>query len=688
VKIVHLNLKSVISRLVSIFLLFLLYSYTIPILVIAASNNVTYDTLDYVYPSDIGYFNVTKYGANGNDTADDTAAIQAAMYDAMDHGYDGHRGATVYFPAGTYYVRKTLFWKERGGNWRAYLRFEGQNKKNTVIRLVDNAPGFQNASWPVAVNDQTLPNCPGVIVVGDAANVNSHGGAGEAGYINDIWNLTVDTGKGNPGAIGIDWQASNRASIKNVNIVSEDGRGRAGLNIARNGSLGGGVGPAYVENLGIYGFDYGIYARAIRNTGTLSREVGVTFEFINFEHQNVAGVVIGGFPNWFRIVSSNNSVPVFKHNDNGGLLVTDANLIGGSPSNSAIENGAVNHQGVMFFRNITTSDYKSALSSGGGQNIAEYAFPTPKDPGMVSLNLQAPRTPSFWDGNLNHWANIADYGRACANPWANSNITSCAQAALDSGKPVVYFPFGHYTISSTLRLRNSNLRLVYGANSKINFHGAIFSNDENGPNPVEVRLFYDRNYGGLQQNGSAPLVGVSNFFGPILNVTGNGTGDIYLEEGDMTNVTLHANQHLYIRQYDVEVGSSLHSRINGGMVWVFGAKTEGGGQIYDVTNSTVEILGAFGTAAHSTTNPLAEFTNSKFSIAGLTYNPGTWSSTIAVNGQSVVSSGGWAGGRGVGLYSGVTGTPARPIPPPVGGGTPPGTPWRDRTTPASRPVAK
>src|ERR1700760_1906082 len=45
----------------------------------ASFRNATYPTADYIYPSDVGYYNVKKYGARGDGVADDTPAIRSAM---------------------------------------------------------------------------------------------------------------------------------------------------------------------------------------------------------------------------------------------------------------------------------------------------------------------------------------------------------------------------------------------------------------------------------------------------------------------------------------------------------------------------------------------------------------------------------------------------------------------------------
>jgi hypothetical protein len=211
-----------------------------------------------------------------------------------------------------------------------------------------------------------------MIMTGNEEARNSFG-LGESAYEDDIWNLTINTGSGNPGAIALDWVGSNRASVKNVNIQSGDGRGRCGLSVARSSSAG--TGPDYVKNVAIKGFDYGIYANAD------AHEVGNTFEYIDLTNIHTAGVVNGGMPNWFRHVSANMKVPVFVNQGSGGsLLVTDGNFTGGASNVTAIQAPSTSTKGVLFLRNIKTSGYAAALAVSTankivpGANISEYAF--------------------------------------------------------------------------------------------------------------------------------------------------------------------------------------------------------------------------------------------------------------------------------------------------------------------------
>ena len=120
--------------------------------------------------------------------------------------HDG-RNYTLYFPNGVYLVSRQLAWKDETGGWGAYLSFQGQSQSGTIIRLVDRAPGFADPSHPKAVIYTASQ-------VGHAPD--NPGGIGNEAYLNNINDLTLDSGTGNPGAIGIYYLGSNRSQLSNV----------------------------------------------------------------------------------------------------------------------------------------------------------------------------------------------------------------------------------------------------------------------------------------------------------------------------------------------------------------------------------------------------------------------------------------------------------------------------------------
>ena len=721
---------------------------------LTAATNVTYATADTVYPANVGYYNVRTYGAVGDGSTDDTAAIQAAMADALgglhqpNHGA-GSRGSTVYFPSGTYLVSDSLVWAtyghqdaqvtaqidpERGCvtglnllsggsgygtswsggpslrftggggsgvdaytrisngsvtgvvfgrfnvgsascagsgytsapkvtvlNWRAYLRFEGQNKDTTFIRLKDHTPAFANANCNVAVGAEKTARevCPAVIYTASEWATGS-GGWGEDAYENDIWNLTVQTGSGNPGAIALDWVDSNRGSVKNVNLVSGDGSGRCGLNVSRSNSSGNG--PGYIKNVSITGFDYGIDANAA------ATEVGLTFEHVNLVGQKVYGVLNGNMPNWFRSVSSNNTVPVFVNQGVGSLTVVDGQFASGDSGTSAILDQSAGHGGLLYLRNVATSGYSSALAAGNaavsGSTVAEYSsngVSTLFASAQGSLNLPVEETPEWVDNNFNDWADVSAYG-VSPNTW--KDVTAGIQAALNSGKPVIYFPYGTYVVSGTLHIP-STVRKIVGSNSGIGgADGAprvpTFSCESQSGNPVEIRNFTFNTatlgYPTFLNGCSSPLV-LAN----ILNARGYGntsagTGNLYLEDTALPGLVNVSNQQVWARQLDIEDGVNPHMAYTGGSAWILGYKTEGASSLLSATNSRVEVIGTFHSNNQSVSPlPAYTFTDTPFSLAGFSMYNG-WPTVISESRAGVVktlgNNGAWQGGPGFGLFSG------------------------------------
>jgi hypothetical protein len=567
----------------------------------------------------------------------------------------------------------------RALNWKAYLRFEGQNKSRTVIKLADRSPLFQNANCNVSPHGDkdAQEYCRAVIMTGNDLASNSIG-IGETGYENDIWNLTVDTGSGNPGAVAIDWVGSNRASLKNVDITSGDGRSRCGLSVARSSSAG--TGPAYVKNVSIEGFDYGIYANAA------ARGVGNTFEFIDLSRIRIAGVVNGDMPNWFRKISADIQVPVFVNQGKGSLLVTDGNFINGSPNETAIHVPATATGGVVFLRNIDARGYAAALATGPpltvipGSHIGEYAFPEPTSQfptNLASLNLpDIPNTPEYIDNDFKNWASVSAYGPAC-RPNSGQDATGCIQAALNSGKPVIYFPFGNYWASSTLHIP-SGVHAVLGMNSFLSSAvrpGAYPNGDKNhrasyctiqfdasGPHPVEFRnfsFFQATQNNTFCYNGSAPMV-LADILGAInVSNTNHGTGTVFLENVAIPNASynLLPNQRVYARQYDVESGTQVHVALTGGTWWVFGFKSEGSGLLWNVNDATFELLGTFALAQGGlSSDPAFKMTRSTFSLAGISTTSGGWAIAVSEAGEQEARNqqvnGKWIGGIGYGLYAG------------------------------------
>ena len=73
----------------------------------------------------------------------------------------------------------------------------------TIIKLKDNCPGFEFGQQRAVVN----------FMQGERSNV---------AMSNYFENMTIDIGKGNPGAVGLIFFANNSGAVRNVKIKSSD----------------------------------------------------------------------------------------------------------------------------------------------------------------------------------------------------------------------------------------------------------------------------------------------------------------------------------------------------------------------------------------------------------------------------------------------------------------------------------
>ncbi len=524
-----------------------------------------------VFPSDAGVLNVRDFGARGDGVTDDTAAIQAAL-----NAYpNGQR--IIYLPNGTYLVSGTLTWPAGtpgSGNEYKNTILQGQSQNGAVLKLRDGAPGF------------TDPNNPRTVIFTGPAPAQRFG--------NSIRNLTVDTGSNNPGAIGIQFNASNQGSMRQVTIRSGDGQGVNGLDMAFTDEIG----PLLIKNVTVNGFQYGIRTGFTVNSQTL--------ENITLNNQSVYGFYNTGQVINIRGLTSNNAVTAI-YNAGGRMTVIDSTLngFGNAATQPAIRG---DYPLDLVVRNITTSGYQAAIRNAGttlaGPSISEFIsgsiisqFPTP----ARTLNLPIKETPDVpWDDPVTTpWANVVSYG---AIPNDGLDDTAAIQAAIDSGRTTVYFPVGGYTLQGTVLIRN-NVRRLIGTEAGVTVPNTVNPGFKvvDGTSPVVV---FERIGSGFFStptidNASARTLVIRD----AANVSGHmtGTGDIFIENvvSNPFQNWVFNGQNVWARQFNVE-NEGTHITNNGGNLWILGLKTERGGTLIETTGGgKTELLGGF---AYTTTS--------------------------------------------------------------------------------------
>jgi len=551
------------------------------------------------FPADSGIVDVSRapYSAARDGKTDDTAVIQRAIYDHIQQESHG-ASYTLYFPAGTYLVSKTLDWRTRDGATGCFLGFAGEDEKRTIFRLKDGCPGFADPRNPRPV-------------------IQTHTqGTGADAYGNYLSRFTVDVGSGNPGSVGIDYNVNNYGAVEDVTIKAGKNSGKYGLESLLQD------GPGEVQRLTVEGFDTGVY---LPNTNT-----SLMFENLTLKHQRAAGIVNeqAAFLAIRRLRSDNHVPALIVRGTSDSwkwplVTLTESELTGGDPNTGAVVNE--DGHGRLLLRNVHTQGYRSALSVSGvflpGQSVSEYstdgvlsAFPpAPKFTSPGSTVMTAPDTPTVPMDPVASWANVQHFGAKTDAQQNNADSTAAIQKAIDSGATTVYFPTGVYRTDGTIHVRGRVRRIVGMDSNLIPLIGNTAFRDGDHPQAmlefddgiapvvvIEHLSEFSWNHGDIEDKGLIELLHKGRrtlvFQHSALwalhpaaayrNAPGAGTffgEDISSIDVGKPNAPPHWQflfpQTAYLHYFNPEEGpSQIPNDVlidnNGGRLWIFGMKTE------------------------------------------------------------------------------------------------------------------
>lgn len=361
-----------------------------------------------VFPEYAGVLNVrdSRFGAKGDGLTDDTAAIQKALSQGMEER------RIVYLPDGIYLVSDTL--QGDGGG----CDLQGQSRSGTIVRLAKSAPGF---------GDDSKPNP--LLRMGNAQNL--------------LCDFAVETGDGNPGAIGIDFVSTRRGAIRRVDI---SGSGWCGLR-ARGGE-------GFVRDVSIRGFRQGIHVE-----GKLCQ---MAFENISLSASGEVGMEIDDALACVRNLKSSEIPRGIRVRGDALIDLLGATLTTKASSKQAIE--VIGLEPRLFARRIETEGYNGILLSRG----MLYSIPAIQEwcsddasgywgARASALDLPVEDAPEFVPEDED-WADAGEPD--------GKDDTARIQAALDVGKAGVFLRHGVYRIANTLRVPPS-ARVISGAGASI-----------------------------------------------------------------------------------------------------------------------------------------------------------------------------------------------------------------------------
>ncbi len=529
-------------------------------------------------PADAGVIDVKRdHGAKGDGVTDDTEAIRAAIKEGIERGRYTKMGF-VYFPRGTYLVSGPLESRISShgwsGGWRCGMILIGQDRDQSIIKLKDNAPGYGDASKP-----------KWLIATGSESDKRTKKqdkpllGGGNRAFRHYILNLTVDVGQGNPGAIGIDFVVSNRGGVEDVTIKAPANSGHVGLNLQRWWP-----GPGLIKRVRIEGFDHAMKVG--------HWQYGMTFEHIELTSQRKAAIVNDKNVLAIRGLVSHNDGPVIVARDWGSTIaLLDSKLTGSGKM-------AIHNKGQMLLRNVQTTGYDTALIeqprrqkpkqvNGDAGMITEHAttlrqLGTKRD---TSLNLPIKETPEYHSADLSQWISGA--------PAEGNDATESLQAAIDSGKPIVYLPNGSYNVTKTIIIRG-------GVKKIIGLHASLQPKKGTTVDPLirfeggsskSVTLEYLRLHGKVVHDSAKALAIRHCDFRGYEN-TARGSGDMFFDDTIGKPIRILHPQNVWGRQVNCEFGDDPLIENHGGNLWILGYKTEGQMICIKGVGGNTEVFGA------------------------------------------------------------------------------------------------
>jgi hypothetical protein len=552
-----------------------------------AITGVTFVSSQQIVPRDAGCFDAKEhFGAAGDGTTDDTDALNAAfahLTSKVPLAYN-----TLLLPPGTYLVSGVL-------HCSRFIDVKGAGPDLTTIRLKDGT--FTDAARPQPVLRMSSTS-------GDPGSHPWVNGSSISIYLDGV---TIDTGRGNPGAKALEFHANNIGRLENVVLRSGDSSGVLGLDLTHHD-----VGPALIKHVRIEGFDVGA---AIRY-----QEYSMTFEHVTLRGQRVAGIRNQGNILAIRGLLSDNRVPaLIAEGANSMVTLLDSRLSGGAPDQPAIQS-----DGALYVLRLKTSGYGQAIAKRtpapdkpgewttqrvAGPNLEEYVgdrIVTGFGQATGSLKLPIEETPEPPLPPIRDWVNVETFAsRKSGDDWS-----PVVQAAIDSGARLIYVP-RHLPLEFQTPIRlHGNVQRLMGFGADWNWSRKVWKNEGqreqtnaaaapppliifDDPEPHRV-VVLDR-LGCVHIRHASPSTLVLRSSSPDRYSTGTSGGRLFAEDVGGADWHFDHPQRVWVRQWNPEshaAGPCILSR--GATLWSLGFKTEYESQkVLAENGARTEILGSF-----------------------------------------------------------------------------------------------
>ena len=486
-------------------------------------------------------------------------------------------------------------------------RHWGQSRSGTIIRLKDNAAGFTNAGQTKAV-----------IITGSRGyhgNKGYRSGEGNEAFENHLRDFTLDVGKGNAGAVGIDYQVSNVGGMRNISIrASDPTSGAIGIDMRRRDN-----GPGIIADVLIDGFAVGLRMNqelSQMNGKNLilrgQREVGID------NHDAI--LTING-------LTSENTVPVATNSGSGHLTLVEVTANGGAAEAFTFKN---TDDARLLLHNVSVKGYKAVIDQKPnplvGPKVAAWCSSPIIGGDLAAVAKQwlpQEQPVRYTVPGLKDWSWLPQP--------SGGDDSDVIQAALRGGKPVIALGAGRWHPSKPLEVP-ATVRLITSLGAEIDTNSDTWDSKSAaftlvGGKATDQTIIERISYGGkcplLIDHLDARTVVMRDlclFSGlPYRNVSG--AKKLFIDSLPGSGYVFGPGTKVWADQMNVE-GHGL-TVLDKAQLVAYGFKSEGGEAVFKATDSTIQIFGglvySFGGVGKDT--PIVESIDSQalVSLVNVTY---------------------------------------------------------------------
>ena len=396
------------------------------------------------------YLDAPGFGAKGDGTADDSAALQAAIDKAESTAHQG----VVFIPSGRYRIARTLY------VWPG-IRVIGYGATRPVILLAHATPGFQRGLGVMVMftgagpSDRTRAGRVPFPPPGTVPPNKDIADAGPSTFYSALSNIDFEIGDDNPAAIAIRFHVAQHAYLSHIDF--HIGSGLAALTQIGNEA----------EDLHFYGGRYGILTEKTspawqftlidsvfegqREAAIREHEAGLTLIRDTFRNVPTAIDIDPGYPDELWVKDSR-----FENLSGPAVVISNEK---GPLTEIGFENAVFSQ--VPIFALLRESG-KRIAGKGALYRVRQFTYglivPGEGIMGHIGM-IDDAETLSVLPAPLpraipvlpptQKWTNVRELG---VKGDGVSDDTAALQQAIATHR-VLYFPSGHYVVSDTIEMK-------------------------------------------------------------------------------------------------------------------------------------------------------------------------------------------------------------------------------------------